>query len=132
MAGKKLSNKELALIVDNFAVKFKSLENWVQDLTSKLESKDKKYEILKTKLTNLTQKLQEVVEKPETKSKDQNLVCDKCGYACMRKSEMEKHRMDRHQKVSPEKKSNIGNTNFTKNCDLERHIRSSHESDTYE
>ena len=130
MAGKKLSNKELALIVDNFAVKFKSLENWVQDLTSKLESKDKKYEILKTKLTNLTQKLQEVMEK--TKSKDQNLVCDKCGYACMRKSEMKQHRMDRHQKVSPEKKCNICKKTCAKNCDLERHIRSSHESDTYE
>ena len=45
MAVKKVSNKELALIVDIFAVKFKSLENRVQDLTSKLESKDKKYEI---------------------------------------------------------------------------------------
>ena len=113
-----MSNKELVLIIENFADKFQPLEDRVQDLISKLESKDKKYEILETKLTNMTLKLQEVMEKSETKSKNQNLVCDNCGFACKRKSEMEKHRNDRHQNVCPMKKCNICNKTFAKNCEL--------------
>ena len=84
-----------------------SLENQVQDFTSRLESKGEKYEILETKLKHLTLKLHEGMEKSETKFKNQNLVCDNCGFACIRKSEMEKNRNDRHQNVCPMKKCYI-------------------------
>ena len=66
------------------------------------------------------------------KQQDERLKCDKCEYSCIDKSDMRKHIVDKHPKCIQPKKCKMCEKTFTKNVELERHIKIHHEAEPFE
>lgn len=157
MAGKKKTNKELTEEIETLIVKQKVLENLVKELAGRPSSKDleKKINELEQKVSeidsmkermirleakvdsieNMEEELKELCQKAnksEENIRTDNLKCEKCDYSCISKSEMKKHKKENHPNMQRTKKCNICDEMFKENCELELHLKTHQEAETFD
>ena len=100
-------------------------------LGRKCDSNVENCKILKKHETDNHKKSCLINEKIELNTSEQKLDCQHCEYSCKRQSEMRKHMIDKHSKLSQAKCTKCDKT-FLKNCELERHIMNNHDSKPFE
>ena len=110
-----------------------------KELTEENDCLKKKVDTLENKNKNLQSRIDQMLSEVKAPYHQNvgimftpnRLKCDKCDYICMEKDDMNKHKIDKHQKVSPIKNCKICGETFRQNYELETHMMIHGEAETF-